>query len=417
MSNERNKLLNSSALTPRSIDVYISEIPYYIEFLEEYLGAGEVTRRLEQINRSIHTESGAYLHYWLLPNSSFWLGLQEARRFFSKRTPHTKMPRSIERTVEIAAKLNVLQKSMPSRVWNDLQSRILYADYLSPIFFEIDTAAHFWQMGYDIEWSEPAGKPNSRIPEFTLISRDTGRVEVECKSKRADAGRKILRPSFYKLVDDLATPLSAEGYTGKVQIVVPDRMPTKDTWKKQVINAIGKLLCSSIIRSQLDDGTEITIDLHRLSGIVIPAKKVFMEAQATKHPYSYLAIFAKEYGKSLTNPLVFELKSQSDDHFLMDVFDDLKDANRQFTGENAAIICCFVPEVDSFAGLQQESALFRMTASFFERHARPYVFAVSYTSDPIRTQTYIDISKSSPAIRLDNPFYDDENFGPRIRVF
>jgi hypothetical protein len=168
---------------------------------------------------------------------------------------------------------------------------------------------------------------------------------------------------------------------------------------------------------QLDDETLITIDLHRLGGIVVPAKKVITEAQAAKHPYSYLAVFAKEYGNALTNPLVFELKSQSDDHFLRDVFVNLKDANRQFTGKNSAIICCFVPEVDSFAGLQQESALFRMTASFFQNHARSYVFAVSYSSDPIRTQTNFDVSQSSPAIRLDNPFYDDEKYGSRIRVF
>jgi hypothetical protein len=229
LEKEKYKLLNSSNLPPRSLDVYISDIPSYIKLLLEYLGVEEVTHRLEQINRAIQTESGAYLHYWLLPNSIFWLGLIEARELSSKKIPHNKMPLSIERTVEIAAKLNILQKSMPSQVWNDLRSRILHTDYLSPIFFEIDTAAHFWQMGYDIEWSEPTGKPNSRIPEFTLTSRNTRRVEVECKSKMADAGRKILRPAFYKLVDELAAPLWAEGYTGKVQIVVSGRMPKKDS--------------------------------------------------------------------------------------------------------------------------------------------------------------------------------------------
>ena len=71
----------SSNLTPRSLDVYISDISLHIEFLVEYLGDEEVANRLEQVNRAIQTESGAYLHYWLLPNSIFWLGLQEAREF------------------------------------------------------------------------------------------------------------------------------------------------------------------------------------------------------------------------------------------------------------------------------------------------------------------------------------------------
>jgi len=399
------------------MDVYISDIPHYIEFLVDYLGEGEVTDRLEQVHRAIQTESGAYLHYWLLPNSNFWLGLQEARRFNLRELTSDKMPRSIERPVEIAAKLYRLQNSMSQDVWDDFRSKILHADYLSPILFEIDTAAHFWQMGYDIEWFEPTGKSNSRIPEFAITSRNIRKVEVECKSKRADAGRKILRPAFYRFVDSVATPLSAEGYTGKVQIIVPDRMSTKDAWKKQVANAIIQLLQCTKEQLSLDDGTDITIDLHKLREIVIPAKKVITEAQAAKHPYSYLAVFAREYGKELTNPLVFELKSRNDDRFLQDVFDNLRDANRQFTGENAALICCFVPEVDSFAGLQQESALFRMTASFFKNHAKPYVFAVSYSSDPIRAQTYFDVTQSSPAIRLDNPFYDYVKFGSTIRVF
>ena len=313
-------MLNLSTLTPRSTDVITPDIPRYIKFLEEYLGVEEVTRRLEQINRAIQTESGSYLHHWLLPNSTFWLGLQEARQISHKQISYNQLPRSIERAVEIASKLKILQQSMPLRVWNDLRSRILGSGYLSPIFFEIDTAAHFWQLGYDIEWSEPTGKPKSRIPEFTLTSLDKRRSMVECKLKRADAGRKILRPSFYRLVDELAAPLSAEGYTGKVLIVVPDRMPTNDTWKKQVINAIDQLLHSTNVQLRLDDGTEITTDLHRLGRVIIPAKKAITEAQATKHPYSYLAIFAKEYGKILTNPVIFELKSQKDDHFIKDVF-------------------------------------------------------------------------------------------------
>ncbi len=401
--------MSSSSLTPRSIDIHTAEIPHYIDFLEKYLDADKVTNRLQQINRAIQIESGAYLHYWLLPNSSFWIGLQEARLQLPT------ISRSLEKTLEIAAKLQVFHSSMSPRVRSDLQTRILKADYLSPIFFEIDIAAHFWQLGYEIEWAEPSDEPGVRIPEFTLIGGGN-KIEVECKSKRADAGRKISRPNFYKLVDELAAPLSTEGYAGKINIVVSDRMPIQDTWKKQVTTAIDQLLKSTTLQTQLDDGTEITIDIHKLDGIVIPAEKVIEEAQKHKHPYSYLAIFAKEYGKALTNPLIFELKSQSDDHFLLDIFDNLRDANRQFTGDNQSMICCFVPEIDSFDGLQQESALFRMTAAFFKKHAKPNVFAVSYSSDSISIVNPADISKSSPAIRFDNPFYD-ESFGPRIRGF
>jgi hypothetical protein len=57
-----------------------------------------------------------------------------------------------------------------------------------------------------------------------------------------------------------------------------------------------------------------------------------------------------------------------------------------------------------------------MTATFFHKHARSNVFAVIYSSDAIRKTTSIDVTKSSPAIKIDNPYYD-ERFGPRINVF
>lgn len=402
-------------LTPRSIVVNIPDIPRYMEFLEEYLGVEEVNQRLKKINRAIKIESGTYLHYWLLPNSIFWLGLEEARQLSANKTRYNKRPQSLERTIEIAAKLQALDYSMSPRVRNDLRARILNNEDLSPIFFEIDTAAHFWQLGYDVEWAEPVDKPRSRIPEFTLTN-GKNKVEVECKSKQADAGRKISRPNFYRLVDEIAAPLSAAGYTGKVRIIVRDRMPIKDSWKKQVDKAIGQLLSSKTLQIQLGDGTDITIDLHKLGGITIPAENIIAEAQKNKYPYSYLAIFAKEYSKSSVNPLIFELKSQTNDHFLQGIFENLKDANHQFTGDNASIICCFVPEVDSFAGLQQDSELFNMTKVFFKKHAKPFLLAVSYSSNSITTPSFVDIIKSSPAIRIDNPDYD-EKFGPRISTF
>jgi len=406
--------VSNEFLTPRPLDVYSDDAISHFYFLEDYFGTEEIEDRIEQINRAIQIESGVYLRYWLLPNSHFWLGIQEARKLIRKRTFPNIIPPQFERPIEIAAKLRILRKSMSSRVWCDFKKNILGSDYLSPLFFELDTAANFWQMGYDIKWCEPSEEQKSQIPEFVIISGNR-RIEIECKLKKVDTGRKIVRSSFYKLVDKIAKPLSDRRYTGKVKIVVPNRMPTNMEWQNRVSSSVDKLLASVDSRMCLEDDTEITLEVHGLGDIVVPAENTIAKAQKTKHPYSYLAVFAKEYGKVLTNPLIFELKSQVDDHFLLNVFDELKEANHKFSGKNAALICCFVPEIDSFAGLDQNSALFRMTATFFHKHARPNVLAVVYSSDAIRTKTSIDVSKSSPVIKIDNPYYD-ERYGPRINI-
>lgn len=107
---------------------------------------------------------------------------------------------SVERILEIALKLQVLTPHMPTARSNDFRSSILAADYLEPIFYELDVASHYWRLGYDLEWSCP-GKPNgTRSPEFLAV-RGSRSIEVECKTTSPDTGRMIRRPQFLRLAD------------------------------------------------------------------------------------------------------------------------------------------------------------------------------------------------------------------------
>lgn len=92
-------------LTPRTLDVYSDDAISHFYYLEAYFGTDEIEHRLEQINRAIQIESGVYRRLWLLPNSQFWLGIQEARILIRKRTFPKIIPPQFERPIEIAAKL------------------------------------------------------------------------------------------------------------------------------------------------------------------------------------------------------------------------------------------------------------------------------------------------------------------------
>ena len=82
------------------------------------------------------------------------------------------------------------------------------------------------------------------------------------------------------------------------------------------------------------------------------------------------------------NMVYIRLTSQRPDHILKHIFDDIRDARQQLSGDHAALITCFIPEIDSFESLREPSSnLSAMTHTFFAKHGRDFVYAVSYFSD------------------------------------
>jgi len=402
----------------RPITISELEIEKYLLFLEKFLGSKDIDRRIEQVERTVRFEQDqtVYLRYWVFPNAYFWLGIRDVRSLvlFGKWQTGN-LPSRVQKVLEIAAKLHKLQGSMSDRVQDEFRTRILGSDFPAPTLYEIDTAGHFWQLGYEVRWCDPPEVPGERIPEFVAYS-STHEFEVECKSESMDSGRRILRPRFYRLVDRLAAPLSSEGFMGSIKLSVATEMPADAGWQVQLVEAVRKAVEEYSDHVELEDETFIDIDLHNVGDMLIPQENLDADIQAIKTPYSYIAVFCKQYGGTLVNPLIVKMESRSKDRFLKKVFDDLKEANRQFSGERAALICCFLPEVDSFDNLGTQSALSNMTFHFLRHHARPYVFAVSYTSESISMHAGSQITTSSPSITFENPYYDDD-FGPRVSVY
>ena len=75
-----------------------------------------------------------------------------------------------------------------------------------------------------------------------------------------------------------------------------------------------------------------------------------------------------------------------------------------------------IPEIDSFEGLQSDSAIQSMTYHFFEEYSRECVNAVSYVSDIIREEESGVINSDMPSLTFRNHKYN-EKFGPDIPVY
>ncbi len=406
--------LDQSEKFPREIEVIDREAGRYFAFLETFFGTKSLHTKLTKVNSELKQERGAYLHYYVLPKNAFWLGIQEGRKYIDVRAPFAgSLTPNMELCLELAAKLIALKDSMPEEKIDEFRKRLLGEDIISPVLFELNIASHFWQMGFEIEWLLPSKITGKKSAEFRAVKPDQT-IEVECKTKMPDSGRKIRRRNFYRLVDLIREILT--GYTGTLKIKVPNQLSIDRSSQYKIRNTVLAHLQNPSISLYLDDGIQIEINLKRSEELSFTAREIASKIEEIRKPYSQIAVLFSKRGSAYINPLIICIDSELEDKFLHDIFESLREANRQFSLKHPGLICCFVPEVEDFSGLTSGSALGNMTHYFFDKHSRDCIFAISYISDTQRDEFGIYISKSMPSITFMNPNYNT-NLGNVTSVY
>ena len=324
-------------------------------------------------------ESGIYRDYWVLPNRSWWLGFSKARKLLrSGKSLRGMLKPDMYTPLRTAKFLDLLYSSMSGSKESELRSRILTCDNLNPILLEIDIAAHLVLKGYSIQWSE-AGAPNlDRAPEL-IARRGEAEVEVECKTKGVDAGRRVPRRTFYRLADRLVALVRKSQLMGNMVITIADRLPTSQEWHDQLVLHVSENIGSLREHLNLEDGSVIEISLKSPTDLILDPGYVLSQAHKDRNPYSHIVVTADQVDGGITNPITVRVKSQAPDRLLDDVLDDLRDANRQLSGKRPGLIVCYIPEVETFEGLGEESALKNMTARFFIQYSCDCVSSVIFT--------------------------------------
>lgn len=405
----------------RIIEATDREIDKYLNKIEKFLGAHNVEQRIKKVERTLEIETGPiYKRYWLYRQLEWWLGFRDARRLRSTgkifHAPGRVTPQ-MRKCLDTAVKLAYLYSEMPQSKRDEFKQRLLSDGPIIPVLTEIDTAAHFWQLGYDIEWIKAGAKSETRSPEF-LASREGTKIEVECKSKTIDAGRMVVSQHFYRLADAISKPCTAEKLMGEISITVPKRIPSSSDWRTGLIASLQSYLKEGECQFELPDKTEIKIHLQRYDNIEISSDHVRQKAKHLHVGYPYLAFISSQPRDAWVNMLYIRLASKNPDRILSDIFDDIRDARRQFSESHAALISCFIPEIESFESLREpDSGLAMMTNKFFAEHAKDFVYAVSYFSDEqIDSVDPKVLSSGYPTVIFRNQDYN-EKYGVDIPLF
>ncbi|MDZ7845248.1 MAG: hypothetical protein U5K99_10660 [Anaerolineales bacterium] len=293
---------------------------------------------------------------------------------------------------------------------SEYRSRILSDDILEPTLFEIDCAAHFFQLGYEIDWFESKSDEHIRTPEF-IAKKDDMEIEVECKTKKADAGRRIERRYFYRIVDCLFPIIDKKKLSGFLTITVPSRVPSNSSWYKETKRITNDEINVGEGSIGLPESIILQFNLKEANGKKVGINELGKFHDYNDHPYAHYALKGENENGFIVDPIALKMTSKKTDLFLDNVLDSLRDAEGQFTIKRASIISCMLPEVDDFYGLQNNSAIQKMTYYFFEKYAGEYINAVSYASDPLREVNGLVVTADRPSLSFRNHKYNEE-FGP-----
>ena len=77
-------------------------------------------------------------------------------------------------------------------VLNRSRGSILNDDSIKGFLFELDLAIHFFNRAFDLTFVDLEGRGNYDL----LVTKGALEMEIECKRKSIDAGRKIKKGEF-----------------------------------------------------------------------------------------------------------------------------------------------------------------------------------------------------------------------------
>jgi hypothetical protein len=362
------------------------------------LGEDEIEKRLTRLALQLESESGFYLQEWVIPRQSWWIGFKVAMEMISTRQSFRRqLTPLLEQPLQTAVKLSRFHRLMPDWMKDEIRSRLLHDENPNDVLFELDTAFHYYSLGYDIEWIKT--RPDEAIQTAEFLAKFQGlSFEVECKSKEADAGRKIERAAFYRFADRLLPRLQTIGLMGRINLTLPARLPRDDKWQVDTTRTLESFYEVGDNEVELADGSIANISLYQSDDRVRPFASVVEEMDPKSHPYAHHLIVGKRRGHNIANPLILRVESVRRDLFLTNVLRSLRAADDQFSGEYPGVICCRIPEIDSFEGLQQDSALKNMTAKYFADHSKDFIYAITYVSEARRQISGNVILTDMPAL-------------------
>lgn len=295
---------------------------------------------------------------------------------------------SLFKLLSIAHTTNKLMMEISDEGKNIIRGN-LRSDNTRPFLFELQIIIHFLINEYIIEFND-LDKLNKDNKNFDFIIKKSGFVgEVECKSTDADTGRKIKRNHFYQLADSLVNRFESIQESILIEINVKDNLNINDEFINNIVDISWSNYLSGKSGIEIRDYINIRFD-------IIPNNM--------SQGQTYDLVQTKQSGKAHfavqgngRQTFIIKAESEKPDFFLPTLYKSLKNAEKQFTKSNPAMISCYIDNIqeNEWEILKSGSDIQHFTNKFFENPKRGFIHTISYTSAP-------EVKQSGPLINMNS---------------
>lgn len=266
----------------------------------------------------------------------------------------------------------------------------LKSDYgLGPLAHEMRMAAHLMNIGFDVTFND---MENGRQFDY-LATKNTVKIEVECKFVSGDIGRKIHLRRLHQFGESLIPRLNALLHTFETGLLIRLTIPTRLHGDLEQHITLCELVQESVKNRnsfmELNDAKVSISEFGLEAGPFAnsPPEQVF---------YEDVELFLQnEFGivnrncllafRPRRSAIIVVVESSQQDEVLKGIHRQLKDAARtQFSGDCPAVFCCHLADLtgDQLQNLKVEGeggiGLDYMTSDLI--HRRPQLLSVTFTA-------------------------------------
>ena len=231
--------------------------------------------------------------------------------------------------------INSLFPQLASGSVQRLKSVLMDDETISSFLFELDIATHFFRRGLDVRFADLED-----IGRFDLLVSDgNSELEVECKTKTADAGRKITRANFALLCDLMTAELAPLRDHMAVLFKCDGRLSGSQDFFYQVAEHIKSCRARQQTIGRVGN---LNFDMRSLpAGIRIRTGEEMIAARPADWPDSH---FFCHSGPDTT--LMIGCESTDKDRVLKAIYEDLKHGAEQLSGTRPSILACRLEDID-----------------------------------------------------------------------
>ncbi len=349
-----------------------------IERFLEFTGCGPWQDQIEKLTQQLSSKKCHFYKVWLQKRNPFLVPLREYFRL-------TKEGKSIWKNASPRLKylakqicvLNILVRNLNSIARNRILGRLRDPSGIRSFLFELQIATHFLVRGFDVYFIDLESSSEQGSYDF-LVKNQYSEIEIECKRKSYDAGRKVTREGFYLLADAICSETLRRGQNFAVNIVCQDNLGRNHHEFQKFAESIRCALDSK--EDSVNLGPKVSAKISYLpSGMKISSNE---EAARILSPnWIPDAHYAVVSGKKGT--IIIRTESQKRDMILKAIFEELEKGSDQLTKTRPSILACYIEEIeeDEWELLKDEGGLVNMAGAFFVKDGNKHVNMIAYSSD------------------------------------